>query len=123
MSFAFLSLADQGVEVTKSRRGLFGYREVTETIAEGRHTLNCMNPGWSACRTMGLITLDETTTLSNDEFATIDETVESLIRENNTSGKFVFADKAVIIYSYNVTTDIVTYKIYSVAQARSLNLI
>lgn len=118
-----MAIAEPPVEVTRSRRGLFGYREVTETTAEGRHTLSCFNPGWSSCKAMSMATLDETTTLSTDEQAIIDSTVEGLISESNTSGKFVYANKAVVIYSYSVDTDTINYQIYSIAQARSLHLI
>ena len=118
-----LAIAEPPLEVTRSKRGLFGYRDVTETNAEGRHTLSCFNPGWSNCKAMGMVTLDETTTLSADELASIDATVDQSVTESDTSGKFVYADKAVVIYSYNVNTDTINYQVYSVAQARSLHLI
>jgi hypothetical protein len=123
LAFSFLSMAEPPLEVTRSRRGLFGYKEIHETIAEGRHILNCSDPGWSACRAMGITVLDETTTISADELANIDATVEGLIREDKPTGKFVFAGKAVVIYSYDANTDKLNYKVYSVAQAQSLHLI
>jgi hypothetical protein len=111
------------LEVTKGNRGLFGYKQVTEVIGEGRHTLACFDPGWIGCRAMGLVTLDETTSLTSDEQLAIDAGVERLVTKDNTCGKFVFANKAVVIYSYSETSDILNYKVYSVAQAQSLHLI
>ncbi|MNK24818.1 hypothetical protein D3C87_431330 [compost metagenome] len=121
--FSFLSMAEPPLEVTRGRRGLFGYKQVSEVVGEGRHTLSCFDPGWTACRAMGISVLDETTTLSSDELGAIDSTVDGLIKERDTSGKFVFSNKAVVIYSYNLNTDTVHYKVYSVAQATSLHLI
>jgi hypothetical protein len=123
IALSVFAIAEPPLEVTRGKRGLFGYREVTETTAEGRHTLSCFNPGWSNCKAMGMVTLDETTTLSTDELASIDATVDSFISESNTSGKFVYANKAVVIYSYTTDTDTISYQVYSVAQARTLHLI
>jgi hypothetical protein len=129
LSFALstLSLFAEGdpLTVTKKNRGLFGYKSVNETFAEGMHTLTCLDPGRTACRTNGLsVVIDETLTLSADELATIDNQVTDFVNINrNESGTFVFASKAVIVYSYDPDKDQLIYTVYSVEQANELNIL
>jgi hypothetical protein len=111
--------------ITKKNRGLFGYKSVNETIGEGQHTLTCLDPGRTACRTNGMaVVFDETLTLTADELATVDSQVDNFVNvERNENGKFVFSNKAVIVYSYNPDTDALVYTIYSVKQATDLHVI
>ena len=122
--FSFLSLADTPMTVTKKNRGLFGYKQVTEVYGEGMHTLSCFDPGRTSCRSNGLIVLNETLSITEDVFLTIDGSVENLVKNNQRiSGKFVFDGKCFITYSYNPDKDELVYTIYSLSQAETLNLI
>jgi hypothetical protein len=123
MGFSFLSLADVPLEVTKKNRGLFGYKQVTEIYGEGRHTLSCFDPGHTSCRTNGLVVLSETVSLSSDEQLLIDKTVEDNVKGGSVSGKFVFDNKCLVVYTYDPDTDLLHYMVYTIAQAQSLNLI
>lgn len=113
------------VKVTKKNRGLFGYKSVNETIAEGSHTLTCLDPGRTACRTNGIsVVVDETLTLTSEELAKIDSQVDTFVSEDRKeSGKFVFDGRAVIVFSYNANQDLLTYTIYSIKQATNLHIL
>lgn len=113
------------IKVTKKNRGLFGYKSVNETIAEGIHTLTCLDPGRTACRTNGIsVFVDETLTLAAEEIASIDSQVDAFVGEDRKElGKFVFDGKAVIVFSYNAEQDLLTYTIYSIKQATDLHII
>lgn len=116
---------NDNIEVTRDKRRLFGYRDVIETSGEGRHIINCSNPGHTKCKSvLGLIDLGNGTTLSEGEFDLIDEKVEDLITSSNGSaGRFVFNSKCLIVYRYITSTEKVNYTIYSMDEAKQLGLI
>lgn len=122
MMISSVGLCD--IIVTKKNRGLFGYKHVAETVAEGRHTLTCTDPGLTGCRSeLSSFDVDGTLVLTSSEFKIIDKTVDESINENNTKGKFVFDNRCLITYSYDVNSDQVNYTIYSMEEAKEKGLI
>lgn len=110
--------------VTEKNKGLFGYRYVSETVAEGTHTLSCNDPGFSSCKSeLGSYNVDGELVLSHEEFSVIDETVNESIHEGNSKGKFVYDDKCLVVYSYSESNDQLTYRIYSISEAQENNLL
>lgn len=109
--------------VTREHRGIFGYRHVVEFEGEGHHTLTCSDPGRTRCKTNGITVIDNTLSLTDTEFDAIDTNVETQIKDGKEAGKFVFENKALILFSYDVDSDRIVYTIYSMTEARSLNLI
>lgn len=111
--------------VTKKDRGIFGYKEVTEVQAEGRHTLTCLHPGRQACRPqIPSMVVDGTLTLTATEFNTIDATIERTVQDNEKEmGSFIFDNKAFVTYSYNPYQNTLIYTIYSITEAKNKNLI
>ena len=112
------------IEVTKKNRGLFGYKEITETVAEGRHTLSCFNPGRMKCKSsLGSYVVDENLTLTEAEFNIIDHRVEELVSEGRSSGRFVFDNKCFVVYSYCENSDTLRFSIYSMEEALEIGII
>lgn len=109
--------------VTKKDGGLFGYKSVNETNAEGRHTLTCTDPGRTRCKAQ-LLNVDATLTLTVEEFETIDATVSRLVIDNRKeSGSFNYANKCLVTFKYNPDTHLLVFTIYSIEEATKLNLI
>jgi hypothetical protein len=109
--------------VTKKDGGLFGYKSVSETIGEGRHTLNCTDPGRTRCKAQ-MLTVDGTLTLTEEEFEVIDATVASLVADKHKeSGSFNYANKCLISFKYNPDNHLLIFTVYSIEEATKLNLI
>jgi hypothetical protein len=120
---AIYAFCEDPLIVTKKNRGLFGYKGVNETYAEGMHTLTCLDPGRTKCKPNKLI-IDETLTLTELEFESIDRIVDDfVINHQREQGMFNYSDKAIITFSYNANRDELVYKIYSIKQASALGLI
>ena len=112
------------IDVTKKNRGLFGYKQVVETVAEGKHTLSCFDPGRMKCKSsLGSYVVDENITLTEAEFNIIDHRVEELVSDGSSSGRFVFDNKCFVVYSYCETSYHLKFSIYSMEEARDNGLI
>ncbi|MCC5924890.1 MAG: hypothetical protein JJT77_13995 [Crocinitomicaceae bacterium] len=112
------------IDVTKKNRGLFGYKQVVETVAEGKHTLSCFDPGKTKCKSsIGNYVVDDHLTLSENEFKIIDNRVEESVSGGSLNGRFVFDNKCYVIYSYCENSDHLKFSIYSMEEARENGLI
>lgn len=114
----------EDIEVTKRNRGLFGYKSVTEVMGEGRHILNCSDPGRTRCRpNSGFAVGNDNEEISNSDFEKIDKLVEDeIISKQSTYGKIQFKNKLLIEYKYDPDTDLLVYVIMSFDKAKSKNL-
>lgn len=95
----------------KKNRGLFGYKSVTEVYAEGRHTLTCLDPGFSGCKTTSL-SFSDGTSITNEDFELIDQMVDKQIIENRKeSGTIVIGSKYKVEFKYLPMQDVTNYTI------------
>ncbi len=129
LTCSFFSKAN--IIITKKDGGLFGNKSVSETQAEGMHTLTCTDPGRTRCKaTLGLVVITVGTQqldefiLTSDELDVIDLTIENLVaNERRESGHFIFDNKCFVNYTYDTENDCLIYNVYSIQEAQSLNLI
>lgn len=115
------------VYVTKSKGGLFGYKNVEQTtMNNGQVFLNCTHPGWTRCRyTSGakISYLNTSFEISVETLNKIDETVTKSVTESNMKGKFIFDNTFFISYSYKENSDVLEYEIFLIEEAKDKGLI
>lgn len=114
---ANLHANDPKLTVTKKDGGLFGYKSVTEVLApeEGMHTLSCIDPGKTGCRTNSIIILNNGNILSANELEQIDQLVDQQVIElQKESGTIIYGNKAEIKFTYSPETHLLNYFIYAI---------
>lgn len=112
--------AEPPVTKYRSRRGLFGYKTVTQTNGTGSIVLNCIDPGLIACKTMGITVVgdDGEISLSESDIETIEHTIDDKILSGSPTRTIVYDKKVVVTYWFKEGTDELSYTLYSVPQAR-----
>lgn len=97
------------------------YKLVVQTVLHnGDIFMECHEPGWTRCRPQELYVIHfggESTPINNDELTAIDETVTKSAMGGSNSGKFVYADRFFVTYTYNEQTDQLSTAIYTLAEA------
>ncbi len=103
--------------ITRSDRGLFGYREITEShdAANGINYLYCTNPGKSSCKWAKL-------TSNNDKYEDIVLRVDGECSQGSVAGSFEKGDYYVR-YTFDRDSDVLTIYIYSREEAIGLGYI
>lgn len=116
--------------ITKSNRGLFGYKHIVEQQAEGQHRLDCSDPGRMSCKSsLGTIVVSSENgdlqpfELTETQFDAIDLYVENQLLSLNESGNFVYDNLCFVKFYYDPTNDFLEIRIYSIQEAQLLNLI
>lgn len=128
--FGVGSIAKADVIITKTNRGLFGYKYILEQQAEGQHRVDCSDPGRMRCRTnSGSIIVTEQTAqfdyleITNNQIDGIESFIAGQLAQSISSGNFIYDNLCYITYSYDPNLDILITRIYSVQEAQSLNII
>jgi hypothetical protein len=120
-----VSKAEVGPTVTKSNGGLLGYKYISETQAEGRHTLTCSEPGRMRCKP--ILTMpngDGEGVILDFEYEIIDELVlQEISKRQKEKGKINYNNKYIIQYKYNPDQDVMTYEIYTLNNAKKKGII
>lgn len=120
----FLIVAEVHAEppVTKyrSRKGLFGYKTVTQTSSPGSIVLNCIDPGLISCKTVGMTVVgdDGEISLSETDIEAIEKAIDNKILSDSHYGTLVYGDKLVVTFWFKEEADELSYTLYSVPQAR-----
>lgn len=124
ISFTAL-FAGPPLTVYKQRKGLFGYRTVTENSNAEAHTLFCQDPGFIGCRPHSISDLvdDDGVPMSEELYFEIDNHIYDKINESHTSGSIVWDNRFFITYRYDVDSDLMSTTFYTLSQARELGLI
>ncbi len=112
--------AEPPVTKYRSRRGLFGYKTVTQTNGPSSIVLNCIDPGLIGCKTMGITVVgdDGEISLSESDIESIEQVIDKKILSNSSSGTIVYDNKVVVTYWFKEGTDELSYTLYSLQQAR-----
>lgn len=103
--------------ITRSNRGLFGYKEIKEShdVVNGINYLYCTNPGKSSCKWPKL-------TSNNDEYEDIIARVDLECSKGSTSGAFG-RGRYYVMYKFDSNSDIITIHIYTNEEATALGYI
>ncbi len=91
--------------------------------SENKTIVACCDPGLTRCKAAATFVMPDGPDLTPDTVTDIDKTVTGLLTPENTSGKLVYNNTFVVIYSYDIDADDLMFKVYSMGQARSLGLI
>jgi hypothetical protein len=125
LSISFLSV-NARVYYTRSNGFLRHYDYVQqENFNNGDIIMNCSDPGWSRCKPMPLAIVyhGTETPISDSDYMSIDNHIEEVVTEMNTSGAFVFNNSFYVTYNYDVRSDALTTTLYTLEEAKDLHLL
>lgn len=107
-----LFAAPTHTKITKSNRGLFGYKTVTESSTGDMVVLACANPGKLECKRSAMNT-SIPSVLTPTQIDEISAHVDELIFANPVNGSYIYQNDYLVLYTVgtvitNVTIDILT---------------